>query len=86
MDERKRMEELVALLNKYNEEYYVYDAPSVSDQEYDRLMGELTIIEQKHKDWIMQNSPTQRVGGEVVSSFDKTLLHITQCFIYKNLL
>ncbi len=71
MDERKRMEELVALLNKYNEEYYVYDAPSVSDQEYDRLMGELTIIEQKHKDWIMQNSPTQRVGGEVVSSFDK---------------
>lgn len=67
----ERLNEIKALLNKYNYQYYVLDNPSVSDQEYDRLMQELQSIEMKHPDWITPDSPSQRVGGEVLESFRK---------------
>lgn len=69
----KRAEELRKLLNQYNYEYFVLDKPSVTDQEYDRLMQELKEIEEKYPQLIDPLSPTQRVGGEVLSGFQKVV-------------
>ena len=52
---------------------YEEDNPSVSDQEYDRLMGELMMLEKDHPEFLSKHSPTQRVGGSVLSSFDKVV-------------
>ena len=65
------MNELIELINKYNEEYYVQDKPSVSDAEYDRLMQELIKLETDYKELKVKNSPTSRVGGAVLSGFEK---------------
>jgi len=61
------------LLNQYNYEYYVLDRPSVTDQEYDRLMQELIALEEKFPELVTPNSPTQRVGGEVLAGFQKVV-------------
>ena len=66
-----RINELVELLNKYNYEYYALDNPSVSDAEYDRLMQELIVLEEKYPEYKRDDSPTQRVGGTVISEFNK---------------
>jgi DNA ligase (NAD+) len=68
---RKRMDELVALLEKYNYEYYALNASSVSDAEFDRLMNELKLLESEFPGLKSKNSPTQRVGGAVQSEFKK---------------
>jgi DNA ligase (NAD+) len=68
---RKRVEELTALLDKYNYEYYILNASSVSDAEFDRLMGELKMLEEEFPGLRKKTSPTQRVGGEVQSEFKK---------------
>jgi len=67
----ERLNEIKALLNEYNYQYYVLDNPTVSDQEYDRLMQELQSIEFSHPEWITIDSPSQRVGGQVLDSFTK---------------
>lgn len=67
----KRVHELQALINQYNYEYHVLDKPSVSDAEYDRLLRELIDYEEKHPELRTPDSPTQRVGGEVLSMFEK---------------
>lgn len=72
----ERMEEIVELLNKYNYEYYTLDSPSVSDAEYDRLMQELIVLEKKYPDKILPNSPTQKIGGEIISEFDKVVHNV----------
>lgn len=66
-----KVKELHNILNQYNYEYYVLDNPSVPDAEYDRLMRELTAIEQEFPDLVTPESPTQRVGGEALSAFEK---------------
>lgn len=66
-----RMNELIELLNKYAYEYYTLDKPSVEDQEYDRLMQELIRIESSHPEWVREDSPTRKIGGEVISEFVK---------------
>ena len=66
-----RMNELIELLNKYNYEYYTLDKPSVEDAEYDRLMQELIRIESSHPQWIRSDSPTRKIGGEIISEFVK---------------
>ena len=68
---KDRIKELVELLEKYNYEYYTLDKPSVSDQEYDRLMQELMSLESMYPDYVLPNSPTSRVGGKVNDSFKK---------------
>ncbi|MCR4562257.1 MAG: NAD-dependent DNA ligase LigA [Bacilli bacterium] len=70
-DAAKRVEELTALLEKYNYEYYVLNQSSVSDAEFDRLMQELKMLEDAFPALRSKNSPTQRVGGEVQSEFKK---------------
>ena len=72
MDIKTRIEELTNLINKYNHEYYMLDKPSVTDQEYDRLMQELIKLEESYPEYKKENSPTIRVGSEVVSEFKKT--------------
>ena len=67
----KRMNELVALLNRYATEYYTSDNPSVSDSEYDRLYRELVELETAYPDQILADSPTHRVGGKVLDGFEK---------------
>ncbi len=67
----KRMNELVALLNRYANEYYTSDNPSVSDSEYDRLYRELVELEAAYPDQVLADSPTHRVGGKVLDGFEK---------------
>ncbi|MGM9858850.1 MAG: NAD-dependent DNA ligase LigA [Bacilli bacterium] len=70
-DLKARVEDITKTLERYNYEYYVLDNPSVSDAEYDRLMQELIMIETEHPELRSPLSPTQRVGGAVVSEFEK---------------
>ncbi|CEO77907.1 NAD-dependent DNA ligase LigA [Streptococcus pneumoniae] len=67
----KRMNELVALLNRYATEYYTSDNPSVSDGEYDRLYRELVELETAYPEQVLADSPTHRVGGKVLDGFEK---------------
>ena len=66
-----RMNEIIELLNKYAYEYYTLDKPSVDDAEYDRLMQELIRIESSHPEWVREDSPTRKIGGEIISEFVK---------------
>ncbi len=68
---KNRVDKLVSQLNEYSYEYYVLDKPSVDDAVYDGLFGELKKIESQFPDIIKKDSPTQRVGGKVLSSFSK---------------
>ncbi|MCD8050272.1 MAG: NAD-dependent DNA ligase LigA [Clostridiales bacterium] len=56
-------------LNRWNYQYYVLDAPTVSDYEYDRKLRELEELEAAHPELVTPDSPTQRVGGEAISAF-----------------
>ena len=67
----ERLNELKEKLNQYNYEYYVMDNPTITDQEYDALMDELIKIEQAHPEWLTSDSPSQRVGGQVLEGFTK---------------
>ena len=67
----ERMNELVALLNRYATEYYTSDNPSVSDSEYDRLYRELVELEATYPDQVLADSPTHRVGGKILDGFEK---------------
>ena len=64
----KRMNRLVALLNRYATEYYTSDNPSVSDSEYDRLYRELVELKPL-SDQVLADSPTHRVSGKVFRWF-----------------
>ncbi|MGS6443963.1 NAD-dependent DNA ligase LigA [Enterococcus hirae] len=67
----KRAEELRSRLNRWSREYYVEDKPTVEDYVYDQEYAELVAIEEQYPDLITSDSPTQRVGGEVLSGFEK---------------
>ena len=68
---KTRINELVELLNRYADEYYRLDSPSVSDADYDRLYRELVDLETAHPELILPNSPTHRVGGKILDGFEK---------------
>ena len=85
-----RIKELVNLLNKYAEEYYTKDAPSVSDYEYDLLYRELVALEEAHPELVQPNSPTHRVGGTILKGFEKyqhtyPLYSLQDAFSYEEL-
>ena len=85
-----RVLELRALLERYNHEYYVLNASSVSDAEYDSLMQELIALENAHPEWRDPLSPSQRVGGTVVDSFEKVthqrmMLSLANAYNYDDL-
>ena len=67
----KRMDELIKILKKASYEYYTLDTPTITDQEYDSLMDELIRIETSNPSLVRSDSPTVRIGGEVISDFKK---------------
>lgn len=66
-----RMLELVELLNKAAHQYYTKDAPIMLDEDYDQLYRELEVLEKAHPEGILENSPTQRIGGVILDGFEK---------------
>ncbi len=68
---KERMMELIEILNEANYNYYVLDNPTITDQEFDKYLRELITIENAHPEWRQEDSPTQKVGGEVIDSFGK---------------
>lgn len=71
MAERERYEELIKELERLSYEYYVADNPTSPDSLYDQLLHELMALEEKNPDWVTPESPSQRVGGEVLVGFQK---------------
>ena len=74
-------------LELHNYQYYVLDAPTISDAKYDRLMQELIAIEKTYPQLVTPDSPSQRVGGEVLNVFTsyhhrKPLLSLANAFKY----
>lgn len=68
---KNRIDELVEKLNFHSYKYYVLDNPEISDYDYDMLQNELKQLENDFPQFIRKDSPTQRVGGEAVSTFEK---------------
>ena len=71
MNPKERVRELTDILKEANYRYYVLDDPKMPDFEYDRLLRELEDLEIAHPELITPDSPTQRVGGEAISAFEK---------------
>ncbi len=71
MEAKERIKALTELLKEANYRYYVMDDPTMPDFEYDRLLRELEDLEQANPNLVMPDSPTQRVGGEALSKFEK---------------
>lgn len=71
---RKRIRELVDLINYHDYKYYVEDNPEISDYEYDMLYRELVELEKQYPEYVFPDSPTQRVGGKVKEGF-KEVVH-----------
>lgn len=74
MEDSNRIQFLRDTLRLHNHNYYVLDKPTISDFEFDKLLEELILLEQKHPNLYDVNSPSQRVGGELIKSF-KTVAH-----------
>jgi len=71
MDIKRRIDELIKILNKAGYEYYTLNNPTITDQEYDSLMDELIKLETNNPSLVRSDSPTVRIGGEVISDFKK---------------
>ena len=85
-----RMDALYEELQHHARLYYEQDAPVISDAEYDELMRELLTLEEKFPEWVREDSPTRRVGGEVLEKFDKVthsspMLSLDNVFDYPEL-
>ena len=70
-EKKKRIDELVEIINKASCEYYLNDSPSITDQEYDDYYSELLRLEEAYPELKREDSPTIRVGGEALSKFEK---------------
>lgn len=68
---KERIDELVDIINDANYKYHVLDDPDITDQEYDSLLRELFVLEEKYPQYVREDSPTHRVGGTVLSEFKK---------------
>ena len=71
MEAKERIQELTDILTEANYRYYVLDDPKLHDFEYDRLLRELEDLEKAYPELARADSPTQRVGGEALSKFEK---------------
>lgn len=68
---KKRIEELIQIIDTANYEYYTLANPTLTDQEFDKYLRELEELEQEYPEFASPNSPTKRVGGEVIDKFKK---------------
>ena len=71
MTNKKRIDELIDLINYHNEKYYNQDAPEISDAQYDELMKELIKLEEENPKLKRVDSPSNRVGGKPLDKFDQ---------------
>ena len=71
MTEIERIEQLRTELHAHNHNYYILNAPIISDQEFDKLMRELQDLETKHPECANPNSPTMRVGSDLNKNFEQ---------------
>ncbi|WP_258405679.1 NAD-dependent DNA ligase LigA [Shewanella zhangzhouensis] len=71
MQVKAEIQRLTAEINRHNIAYYVQDAPSIPDAEYDRLMNQLKALEAEHPEFAEPDSPTQRVGGAALNKFEQ---------------
>ena len=71
MTEIERIEQLREELHAHNHNYYILNAPVISDQEFDKLMRELQDLEAKHPECANPNSPTMRVGSDINKNFEQ---------------
>lgn len=78
-----RLEELRRALHEANYEYYVLDAPTLSDAEWDRLLRDLKELEAEHPELVTPDSPTQRIGAEPATQFEK-VRHIAPMYSLDN--
>jgi DNA ligase (NAD+) len=69
MDAKQRIAQLREAVERHNQAYYVQDAPTIPDAEYDKLFRELQALETQHPELLTPDSPTQRVGGKVLDGF-----------------
>ncbi len=81
----KRVEELTKILNEANYNYHVLDNPTITDQEYDKYLRELIKIETEYPELKKDDSPTVKVGGEVIDEFrkivhDKPMMSLSNVF------
>ncbi len=73
MSLEQRVQELKEILNKASVAYYVNDCPFMEDYEYDKLMNELIQLENAHPELKTVDSPTNRIGGEILTKFEKVV-------------
>jgi DNA ligase (NAD+) len=91
MDPKKRIEEVRKTLRQWGHEYYVLDQPTVSDQEYDKLMQVLIELEEQYPQYQSPSSPTMRIGGEVLDKFEKVehdypMMSLSNAFSHEDLI
>ena len=90
MEAKERIEELKRILTEAGKAYYVNDNPIMEDYEYDKLMNELISLEDKYPELKTLDSPTNRIGGEVLSKFEKVthktkMASLADAFSYEEL-
>lgn|SRR5690554_1151163 len=73
MDILKKIKDLTELINKANYEYHTLDNPTLTDYEYDKFLNELKALESKYPEYKQPNSPTEKIGGEVLDEFVKVV-------------
>ena len=73
MDFETQAAQLRVVLNEHNYHYYVLDAPTITDFEYDHMLRELEELEAAHPELVTPDSPTQRVGGKALDSFQEVV-------------
>ena len=71
MEIKERIDELVKIINEADYNYHVLDNPTITDQEYDKYLEELNKLESKYPMLIRDDSPTRKIGGEVLDKFEK---------------
>ena len=71
METKERIDYLVDLINEANYNYHVLDNPTIEDQEYDKYLRELYTLEEKYPELVRDDSPTKKIGGEVIDAFKK---------------
>lgn len=82
---KNRINELVNIINKANYQYHVADDPEITDQEYDNYLRELYDLEKKYPQYIREDSPTKKIGGEIIDEFtkithDKMMMSLSNVF------
>ena len=71
MNAEARIKELTKILNEANYDYYILDNPKITDQEFDKYLRELEILEKEYPNLKREDSPTNRVGGDILTGFEK---------------